>query len=385
MTRLVFLSALAFLVAGASARAEEASKQPFELVRALQHSQDAIAQGDTAAHLSQRDRLAQIGDVLARAEGATWKDARNVRAVITFALSGGNFSLLQKVVAHIPPELNDQMLKAAMAYAQGQNAAAARLFDKIDARTLPPSLAGHVALVQSELIAKSAPAKALVLLDEARLLAPGTLIEEAALRRQAAIAAAQGKLDDFKRLATHYFYRFPKSVYAAAFRHEFAATVAADDHAEGKEQLAGLAAALSALAPGEQRKMNLEIAREALLRGKVVLARSAAGNAAGVGAAADGDRVRAQIYEAAATVASLDAERAAGSLAGIATESLDQEESELVTAARMVLAAVRHAPPQPSLSAPQAIVDETAKDYAAFGHAREALARVDQLLAEAKK
>ena len=52
------------------------------------------------------------------------------------------------------------------------------------------------------MLAADEPQEALALLDEARLLSPGTLVEEAALRRSIALAAALGDAKRFA-LASH--------------------------------------------------------------------------------------------------------------------------------------------------------------------------------------
>ena len=57
--------------------------------------------------------------------------------------------------------------------------------------------------------------------DIARLEAPGTLIEEAAVRRGIEIAAKLGDAERFEFFAIRYASRFPRSMYAEAFRHRF--------------------------------------------------------------------------------------------------------------------------------------------------------------------
>ena len=54
----------------------------------------------------------------------------------------------------------------------------------LNARSLPPTLGAEIALVQSALVAQNDLKATIERLDEARLLMPGTLVEEAALRRE---------------------------------------------------------------------------------------------------------------------------------------------------------------------------------------------------------
>ena len=72
-------------------------------------------------------------------------------------------------------DIDEKLLKGALAYGEGRHRRSrASCSDGIEARTLDPSMAGHVAYVQGELAAKKEPAKALAHLDDARLLSPGT-------------------------------------------------------------------------------------------------------------------------------------------------------------------------------------------------------------------
>ena len=161
------------------------------------------------------------------AEG--WKDPRNARAAVVFVLSGGSARVLQKLMrSGASADINEKLIKGALAYGEGRHDEAAELLAGIDARALDPGMAGHVAYVQGELAARKEPAKALVHLDEARLLSPGTIVEEAALRRQIALLAAAGSADRYEALATQYLRRFPNSVYAGGFRQQFALAIAGE-------------------------------------------------------------------------------------------------------------------------------------------------------------
>jgi chemotaxis protein MotC len=51
-------------------------------------------------------------------------------------------------------------------------------------RAIPSSMSGHIALVQGRCLPHSDAPAAIERLDDARLLLPGTLVEEAALRRE---------------------------------------------------------------------------------------------------------------------------------------------------------------------------------------------------------
>jgi chemotaxis protein MotC len=376
---------LAALLAAASAYAQETPREPAELIRTLRTLQDQVAYGSTSAHAAQRSLLAQVADEMARSVPEAWKEPRNARAAVAFVLSGGDARVLRKVSGlGALSGLDENLVRGALAYGEGRSAEAAKLLSRIDARALDASLAGHVALVQSELVAKAEPAKALALLDDARLLAPGTLIEEAALRRQVTTLAATGDADRFALLSGAYLRRFPKSVYAGSFRHQFAVDAASGEHAGDPSQMARLEAILAALDLDDRRDVYLTIAREAVLRGKVELARSAAASAMRLFPEGNAERLRAQLYEAAALAVTDEFARAVSTLAAVGTAGLQTEDAELLDAAVEVAGKVRRLPASEE-AASAADAEDIAAAFKAAGRAREAIARVDKLIGETGK
>ena len=87
----------------------------------------------------------------------------------------------------------------------------------IDPRSVSLRLAGQLAYSESVLKTGRSPDDAIRLLDWARLLAPGSLVEEAALRREILLAGDQRQGDRVILLARQYVSRFPRSIYADIF------------------------------------------------------------------------------------------------------------------------------------------------------------------------
>jgi chemotaxis protein MotC len=383
--RLLVPLLLAAAFAPAIAYVQEAPREPSELIRTLRILQDQVAYGSTSAHATQRSLLAQVADEMARAAPDMWKEPRNARAAVAFVLSGGDARVLRKVLGlGAMSGLDESLVRGALAYGEGRSAEAAKLLGRIDARALDASLAGHVALVQSELVAKAEPAKALALLDDARLLAPGTLIEEAALRRQVTALAASGDADRFALLSRAYLRRFPKSVYAGSFRRQFAVDAASGEHAGDPTHIMRLEATLAALDPDDRRDVYLTIAREAVLGGKVELARSAAASAVRLFPEGSAERLRAQLYEAAALVVTEAFPRAVSTLEAVDTARLQTEDAELLDAAAEVAGKVRRLPASEEASS-GTDAEDIAAAFKAAGRAREAIALVDKLIGETGK
>jgi len=388
----VMLALAAFVHHGAASA--QAQRMPFELVRALRAAQDRIAHGDAAAQESQRQLLTAIGAQMKRVDSAAWKDPRNARAAVIYVLSGGDPSVLETLHRRgAVGGLEDNLVRGALGYSLGRSAEAELLLE-IDARQLDPAMAGHVALVQSTLALQKDAGKALKLLDQARLSSPGTLIEEAALRRQAFLALAAGERDRFEAVSSRYLRRFGDSVYAASFRRQFATEVVGQKYAVDAARLKRIEAILAVLPVSQRLDIYVAIAAEGVVRGKVEATIMAAARASELATQGSRAKARAELYKGAALVASEELPAGVAALKGLDASQLDRADRELLDAALVLSDEIRRWPDTAhaageirqieakAAEAERPIVLATAKALAA---ARSLNSRVDQLLGGAVK
>ncbi len=219
-----------------------------------------------------------------------------------------------------------------------------------------------------------------------RLLAPGTIIEEAALRRQIALLAATADVDRFEMLATHYLRRFPNSVYAGGFRQKFALAFAANTNAADAERLARLTSMLGGVGAAERGEVYLMIAGEALVKGKADLARLAASNAVALAKEDSDEKERARLYEGAALIVTDDFDRGIEVLSAMERGKLGEPERVLLDAALSIAGQIRRMPAEPEVdSAPPADNAKGTDPDQVLERAQKALARVDQMLSEQGK
>ena len=135
----------------------------------------------------------------------------NLRALAVLLLSGANPNFVESQTLNL--QMDDNMrnlITGALSYARADREGAAKFLAKVEVKALPPSLAGRVALVRSIIGASDNAVRAIDDLYTARELMPGTLVEEASLRRCVAFA---GRLADKQRLrfcSERYIRRFPK-------------------------------------------------------------------------------------------------------------------------------------------------------------------------------
>jgi chemotaxis protein MotC len=265
---------------------------------------------------------------------------------------------MRGLLAMVPPIAVDANLAAgALAYIENREDEARKRLLPLDSRSLPTSLGGQVALVQAGLVAREDLGRAIHLLDDARLLMPGTLVEEAALRREVFLVVQTGNLDRFEFLSRQYLRRFGTSIYAEDFRQRFATAIARLGIADGDDRFPRLEAILKSSDPENQRALFLQLAQAAAVHGKLSTARSAAADAAKLSPVGGSDAMRAALYDAAASIgAGNDIGEIQKRLADINNRQLGRRDADLLQAAAAAAEAVGEAPVVPVPLEPVAVV-----------------------------
>ncbi len=247
------------LVAPAAAFADSANLA--DMVDDLQRIQVQIAQGDKASYAAQLNQLKTIGAAIAAAQPETWKDRCQADSLVVYILSGGSLvDVAPLLKGDAVVESKRALARGALAYVTNHEADAMSLLGKEDLNALDARLAGEVAFARSVLETKRDAKAAVELLDWARLLAPGGLVEEAALRREIALLAEAKDVGRAAMLTRQYSTRFAASLYAADFFRDLAAAVVrfglADD--PGDYQL--VSHAVASLPPDSRRDFLLTLA-----------------------------------------------------------------------------------------------------------------------------
>ncbi|WP_128566492.1 chemotaxis protein MotC, partial [Methylobacterium crusticola] len=323
---------------------------PVELVRTLQLLQDRIARGSTQAHLAQRQLLGHIEQRLLDLDPQAWSGSENVRAAVTFALGGGGPPVLRWMLdAGRLGEADMPLVLGALAYLEGREKEARTLLGRYDPRRAGPGLAGQLALTQAALAVREAPRRAIELLGLARLLAPGTLVEEGALRREIFVHAQGGDAGRFEALSIQYLRRFRRSVYAGTFRQRFATALTRLDFASDRARAAGLERMLAEIEPEGRRDLYLLVARAGLDQGRRETAIFAAERAAGLAAPDSGPAAQARLYRAAALiVAEGRFEEGLEALRAIDRTALAAGDAQLLDAALSTAGQIRTPPAGPA-------------------------------------
>lgn len=359
---------------------------PYALVRTLQALQERVAHGDVAAHQAQRGLIERIALAFAAAEPVVWAEPRNAHAAIAFALGGGPPSALEALLSDDIPFGADRALAlGALAFVRGREAEARAALDGYDPRTVGGLLGGQIALARSALVVRDDPHEALRLLAIARLLAPGTLVEEAALRREIFVAGHAGEIERLELLSAQYMRRFRHSVYAGNFRQRFAVLLTSLAYDVDLARFERLEALLERFDGASRRDLYLFFARHALIHGRDAVARRSASRAAELSAGGSVEEERATFYAAASQIATPRHRLAAETLADLDARRLPPADRLLLEVALDV--AVRIGEPV----LPRVRDDEADAEIPPMAptptmiRAQAALGAVDALLAEARR
>ncbi|KZK81888.1 chemotaxis protein [Pseudovibrio sp. W64] len=365
---------------------------PDLMVLELQILQDEIIKGNLEAYNLLQPSLIVIGRRFLRLDPEIWKLEKNSRAAVSFMLSGGSGSVFQELAVQGVKFTGDPNLFAgAMAYSQGNRQMALNLLLKVDPITLPVAVAGQVALAQAILISNNDPAGAQRYFDLARLMMPGTLVEESALRRQAPMVAELGDTEKFERLSRRYLFQYSSSVFASEFRDTVADVISGSDYLKQEDEWDRVFQLVSEFDEESQSILLLRLAKAALISGNTAFA--VKGSAAFLDLNSDdAERVsEAKLYLSAAKASGEEWEQAISGLVEVKAADLSAG-NQLIQAAAIAMANTIREWPQPETPAaseyvpyvPHVGLDEKLYDTEVLVPFKNALNDADEALKEAE-
>ena len=311
--------------------------QPYQIVRSLERVQDRLAGGDHASQPMQRRLLEMIDARFATREGSRFENELNRRALLVYAMSGGNPVTVEAALARLGRDDPSRKLgESILFYVNGKPKQAIDAFATVDPMAYSADIAMYLALVKGSILTETEPAQALALLDHARLLAPGTLVEEAALRRSVAVAAKLGDAERFLRLSEQYVRAYLRSPYASQFADAFVAGVVALNATVDRQAVTDIAALME---PEQEKVIYLRIARRAAIDGLIDFAAFAATRAESVE-----DDPRAKLYSSLSSMTSGSVEDVLHRLSQIDRSRLSESDRQLLDAASAVAREMSVAP-----------------------------------------
>lgn len=367
-----------YLALGTGAAGAE-KQSPAEMARLLQDVQTQVANGAKGGQEALRALLSAMNDQFEAMDESQWREPRNARALALYVMSGGRSEVAQRVLAAgLVPQSEQALLRGATAQAEMRAEEARKQFEGLDPRTFDPALGAHVAFAKANVATDRAQARAL--LELARLLAPGGLIDEAALRRSVFLAGEAGDVEAFVDLSQRYARRFRGSAYFGNFARGFVNSAQQIPLSRLESRLDSVAVVTAALPVESRNALRLDLARRALLEGRNEISeRMSHAALGGLGAADRRERMRAALYAAATMVGGARHNEARDALARIAEDELSVADRNLLTVAR---AGARHIAPK---SAGGRIASRSPSLVETTSHARRLLDETVGLLGEGSR
>ncbi|MBY3083425.1 chemotaxis protein [Rhizobium laguerreae] len=321
---------------------------PYKMLRSLQFVQDSVVTGDHSAGEMQRFMLGTIDTRLRTVEPSIFDDDRNVDAALIYTMSGGNPQTLEYLIAHdVNGYFDNRVTDVLRKYLSGKGLLVAKTLQETAREYRDKKIGPYLALIGGNVLIATKPTDALDLYDQARLAAPGTIVEEAALRRSLAICVDKGMLDRGMAYSQRYVRRFLHSPYASQFADLFVTLVVGHDHDVKPQDVIDI---LSFMDAPRQREVYLRIARAAAISGKPELARMAVGRVQSLGGTDNAFGPLADFYGGMAGLPTEDIDQAAKNVSGIDGNALSRRDQALQDAARSVAEQILRAPDPASLT-----------------------------------
>lgn len=323
--------------------------QPYQLIRSLQFVQDSVVRGDHSAMEMQRFLLGVIDDRLRKADQRVFDDPRNVDAALMYAMSGGNPATLDLLALQDRfGNFDNEITTVLRAYLDGRAARTKTSLEEILRIYHNSDIAPYLSLVAANVKAGMNDSGALEMFDWARLGAPGTIIEESALRRSLAIATKSEQLDKAIHYAILYARRFVNSPYAGQFADQLVQLTVEHFQSVGENNLTSV---LAFMDRPRQREVYLRIARKAAIFGERELALLAADRAKSLSGADDlAPAALAGLYSGLANISSNEVNEIDAALADLENAAFSPRDAALRQAARLIANEIVREPDPNSLT-----------------------------------
>lgn len=337
------LMGVSWLLAAGQAEAQS-DLPPAKILRSLQFVQDSVVMGDHSARDMQKFLLSAFDTTLRTSDMSVFSDTKNADAALIYIMSGGNPATLNYLVAKdVQGYFDSRVVNVLQKYLSGRGG----LVDKVVSDLIPEyrnnRLGPYLMLIAGNIAYTKDPAAALPFFDDARLSAPGTIIEEAALRRSIMATMQLKQPEKGMVYARKYAVRFLHSPYASQFADLFV-SLAIDSFGPVTTKDIGEIAEL--MDAERAQEIYLRIARQASLQGKMELAQFAAEKANGI-AEDTGDTTReplSKLYSGLSDISGQDVLSAQEKLASIPESELSPRDLALRNAAKTIAEQIMQPP-----------------------------------------
>ena len=310
-------------------------------VRKLFRFQDQVAKGDRDAIRVQYEMMDTIADEFRSFKRKDWAEPKNVQAMMAYVLSGGRTEVVEAFLAtQLASHEQELLAKGVLSFALRRPKTAIKQIGDLETRTLERPLVSVVSLALASLYAEEDTDRSIGLFDDARLHAPSTAIEESAIRRQVPLLIKAQDVTRAGSLIARYIRVFGKSPFAPRFYLELATAFSEFDEAKAVIAMKSVDDALSDRPGDIKSAFFLDVARAALIAGKIELAKAAADIVALSAPSETAAIDKAKLYAAAASAATEAADRVLPELLSATEDNFDDDEKSIRAAAEKIARSV---------------------------------------------
>lgn len=352
--------------------------QPFLMVRRMQVAQDSINAGDRAAVQLQDQMIQDVGKAISSAPASLWRDDRNQTALVLYLLNGGPPQPVRRLLnQRIELGKLEKPMIALLAFSERRQNAG-ELLAGIDPMALPRT-AGAVLAMAKGMSLQSDPAKARGQFRIAQLLAPGTVIDEGALRREISLLVAEKNGPEAVSRAARYIWRFGRSVYSEHLTNRFSGEVLPELASKGTA-IEPMKRYFNEIPTPARRALLLSMTRDSVLAGHLDRIAFLSGEARQIENATPDEDNRVTMYEAISRSLVNDPVGGADALISVDRSLLSPKDLGLLDATLALVKSVRQ-PPVPSAD----VIDAKEGSTPVIFAAQDAVARADEALLEMKQ
>ncbi len=337
--RVILMLLVSVVTSVAERAAAEDGLAPFRLMRSLQLVQDRIAAGDRDAIPLQDDMMPLLEEAFRAAGNVIAQDPRDLDALMMYALSGGDVRLVKELIPSLKSREREAKLATAVVLQRsGLAELAARVVNDMRPQDFNETVGAYLAIFKSGLVAPGEEPRAIAELDIARIAAPGTLVEEAALRRQLSLYAGRNDFGGVMQTARRYFDRFAASPFAGPLVDAFSEETVRLSRDEDRDAVEAL---VDRLSPQRALAVFYRLARAAAVQGRsgfLAWASEIYGERLGDDASPK-ERANLAFFRELARLPALDRDEALARFREFDGKALGADEKRLLLATRSVLAA----------------------------------------------
>lgn len=193
--------------------------QPYQLIRSVILEKEKILNGNGMSVNEFNKYMGLVGRTILDHKFGDSHDRRNIQYISLFIIMGGDVRLPSTTIQKLQlADVEIKILQSAILFNRGEFERARRILGEIDVNNIDRILAGAISLLRASVEIDRDDKVVNRFYDLARLFAPGTQFDEAALRGQILFNIRKNQTGNIRPLLRLYNSRFKQSPFADSFR-----------------------------------------------------------------------------------------------------------------------------------------------------------------------